>query len=338
MKGYTAIRETVGLYHDAGLVGLRFEGADAERWLEAVCPAELNLQRGQIKHTVLLRDDGRILADAYAARLGARRFLYARGLDAAALLEWLEGHRPDGCGAQVHDEGPDHATLSIHGPFAWELASEVVGPDILGVPYLGVGELGGVRCLRIGETGEYGYTFVVPRSMQPDFEARLAAHGPTFDLAPVDRAALAQCALENGFLDVLRPGVAAHTPLELQQQWRLSRHKPWPGADALKARREAGLAVRSTTLLLDGEVKAGAAVQLDGRPVGEVLYGGRSPLRERWVALALIARPLAHPGIDFAVDGRPARSVSPPVIDNRSIYVDPYRHSYPKGDVPEMPG
>lgn len=326
MKGYAGIREAVGLHRDDTLIALRFDGADAEAWLDAVCPAELNLQRGQIKHTVLLRDDGRIFADAYPARLGAARFLFARGPDAAALMRWLEGHRPAGNTAAVRDETPEHALIAVHGPYAWELAIELVGPDILGVPYLGLGELGGVRCLRIGETGEYGYTFVVPRAQAADFDARLAEYGPAFDLAEVDRAALAQCALENGFLDVLRPGVTDCTPLELQQQWRLSRHKDWPGAKALVEQR--GRGARSTTLVLDKPCADGAAVKRAGRPVGRVLYGGHSPTREAHVALALIERRLAHPGIDFTVDGQPARSVSPPVIDNRSIYVDPYRHSY----------
>ncbi len=328
MQGYHAIRHAVGLQRQTDRVALRFEGPDAEAWLDAVCPAELNLQRGQIKHSVLLHDDGRIFADAYVARLGRTRYLFARGPDRETLCAWLDARRPADCDATAHDEAA--AAIALHGPFAWELASEVVGPDILGVPYLGIGELGGVRCLRIGETGEYGYTFLVPRATLADFEGRLAEHGPAFDLEAVDDAALAQCALENGFLDVRRAGVTGCTPLELQQQWRLSRRKPWPGADALKARRAAGLAERSVTLLADGPpIADGAEVLLDGKSVGRVLYSGASPALARQVALALVERPLAHPTVDFTLaDGRPARSVSPPVIDNRSIYVDPYRHSY----------
>ena len=64
-----------------------------------------------------------------------------------------------------------------------------------------------------------------------------------------------------------------------------------------------------------------------------MLAAGFSSTRGDWVGWAVLDAPLAWPGIrKFHVDagGSPVaiETCSPPVIDNRSLFVDQRKHSY----------
>ena len=79
-----------------------------------------------------------------------------------------------------------------------------------------------------------------------------------------------------------------------------------------------------------------------GREVGRIVNAGFSRVRGDWVALALLETAVAYPGLEFArvssADGDAVlRSVSPPVLDNRSLFVSPQLHSYRTRDEIEAP-
>src|SRR5262249_33473937 len=127
-----------------------------------------------------------------------------------------------------------------------------------------------------------------------------------------------------------REGRAGLTPIELQLQWRVAYDKEAVGLDALRAHRAAGAMARTTTLLAEAEVHVGDEVRLDGERVGHVLNAGWSAARGDCVVLALLDRRCAHPGLDGFVAGEDiaARSISPPVLANRSLFVSPQLHAY----------
>ena len=72
-------------------------------------------------------------------------------------------------------------------------------------------------------------------------------------------------------------------------------------------------------------------------PVGQVTAAAFSPGIGGVAGMALLDVSLAHPGIDaFFVPGpnveRPIRTVSSPLLFNRSLLVDPHRHTYATRD------
>jgi glycine cleavage system aminomethyltransferase T len=77
----------------------------------------------------------------------------------------------------------------------------------------------------------------------------------------------------------------------------------------------------------------GDAVLFEGATIGSLLNTGFSPTRGDWVGLALLDRPFAHAGVhryELHHGGArsPIRTVAPPVVNNRSLYVSPQRHSF----------
>jgi aminomethyltransferase len=101
------------------------------------------------------------------------------------------------------------------------------------------------------------------------------------------------------------------TPLEAGLAWVVKLDKgEFVGREALVRQREQGLAKKLVgfTLVDAGIPRHGYAVQQDGRKVGEVTSGTKSPSLGTSIGLAYVPTALAAEGSTFAVEirGRPA--------------------------------
>ena len=339
-----ALRTGVVWSTEPDVVCLRLTGDDAFDVLDRVCPTDLLVRDGQVRPSLLLDAEGRVIADAYVGSDDDGYLLFAEGLSPEALAAHLHANTASGAKVQVQEVTAEHDYVSVHGPYSWELIGELLGPDLIGLPYLYFYRADEILCLRAGKTGEYGYDLFVPKPRTAEFTARIEEVGRAFDVRRVGLDALSQCGLENGFFDVRREGARGLDPIELGLQWRVSFRKDHVGSEALAKARAAGWNRRVTTVIAAAEVAPGDAVTLDEARIGEVLSTGESPLAKAHVALALLDRPFGVAGIDrFAVKraagGDPVsiRTVSPPVLNNRSLYVNSQRHAYATRDRDKMP-
>lgn len=328
MTPLEVLRTSVVLAEDDGVHVVEVRGADARRFLDHATPGPLALQDAQLRLTFLLDDDGRVLADVTVARDDDAYLLLVEGLSSHQLLAELEARRE---GFSVELQVREGSPLSLHGPFAWELVAEVAGPDVLSMPYLSL--LRGENLVfRAGRTGEYGYQIVAPPSRRAALLDDLLRRGERYGLARIDRPTLDLAALENGFFTV-RESTRGLDPVELQQQWRIDYQKPSFAIEALRRRRDT-VSRRVTTFLAEegASVSANQGVWFADRPIGRVLVAEVSPILGRAVGLALLDRAYAHAGIDrYAVRGPvavPIRTVSPPLLENRSLHVRAQRHSW----------
>ena len=115
----------------------------------------------------------------------------------------------------------------------------------------------------------------------------------------------------------------------------------FPGAAALRERRAAATR-RATLVVADGDLSVGDTVVWGEQRIGELLSASPSHTLGGHVAVALLDAAIAHPGSsDFAIvsgNGRlPIRTVSAPPVNNRSLFVDPQRHSYRTRDKDVFP-
>lgn len=328
--GYRAIRSSVALTEESDLRCLRFAGPGAFEVLDAVCPCDVFLQDGQMKHTLLLDERGIPFADVYACREGERTYLLGYGPPADEITDWITHHATGVGDYSITDLRQSHSSFALDGPYAWELCADVVGPDVLGLPYLSMFALDDILVFRAGRTGEYGYHLLVPTDQASVWREKLLATGSEFNAAWADAGAYSQCVLESLFFDFEKEGRFGLTPFELQLQWRLSHQKTaYPGADAVRALRNAGWSRRLTCFVMQDSVSAQEVITCDGEAVGSVLAAGYSPLRGDYVGKALLHRPYWHAGLDaFRVGNRTLKTISAPAIDNLSLKVNPYRHSY----------
>lgn len=335
-----ALRTSVALAAGNHVTCLRIEGEGAYEALDAVVACDLFLQDGQMRPSLLLDEEARPFADIHVARDDESFYLLAEGPSPAELVDYLKGHFPSGIDAAV--EPCDGALLSVHGPYAWELCTAVLGPDVGSLPYLAFYRADDGVFFRSGKTGEYGYDLLIPQGMLSTVRASLLAEGAAFDLGLASLSALDQCGLENGFFNIRREGRAGLTPLELGLQWRVSYRKDYVGSAALRARREAGAKARVVWAVASAAIAEGDEVFLDEQRIGVVLTSGFSVIRGDWVALLLLDLPYAYAGVDRYEASRagerlPLRTVSAPLLNNRSLYVSPQRHDYRGRDESKMP-
>ena len=327
---YHAIRNSVAFAEEPELRCLELTGTQAFDALDAVCPCDIFLQDGQMKHTLLLNDNGTPFADIYVCREGENAYLLGYGSSADEIANWITNHATGITDFSIIDLSKSHDSLALDGPYAWELCAEVFGSDVLGLPYLGMRILDKLLVFRAGRTGEYGYHLLLPIDQKDVYLEKLLDIGRTFEMACADTDVRDQCVLENFFFDINREGQYNLTPLELQLQWRLSSQKTaYPGGEAIRARRESGWTRRLTCFTTPAPVDADAEITCDAEIVGHVLVVGYSPGRGDYVGKALLCQPYWHAGLDaFQVGGIPLETISAPAVDNLSLKVSPYRHSF----------
>jgi aminomethyltransferase len=318
-----AIRTSTALARSTTTRAVRLRGEDAREAALWVLPSRLHLRDAQARQSLLLDESGRPIADVVACADDEDYLLLVDG--PGDPVEHLRANlRGD---VVLEDLSVDHDLVELHGPWAWELVAEVLGPDFLALPYLNFFRIDEGFCVRAGRTGEFGYQLIVAKSASAGLVARFLERGAEFDLAEVGAEALSLCGFENWFFDAWHVPEGA-TPIELQLQWRLAPDRDFLGRAAIEARRAEASRLQ-LCVVSDREMTAGAPVVLGARTVGEITRAAYSHARGEHIASALVERELAHGGIDrFTADGVPIRSLAPPLVDNRSLYVDPRRHAY----------
>lgn len=334
-----ALRSSVALTPLAHVAALRLLSEDAFSLLELLSTRPLFLRESQMCHTLFLNEDASIFADAYIASGEDGYYILAEGPGEEKLLAYIKRviqERMPSSNITLEALSSTHELWGINGPFAWELTSSVLGPPVLGMPYLTLLHTGETICFRGGKTGEYGYDLLIPKGEAASLKARLEEAGKALDLIEISLEALDRGALENWHFCIrtLRRSRWADplTPLELQLQWRVGYDRDFVGASALRARREEGAKVRATCFCAADEVAPGQSVWLGQEEIGEVLSAGWSFARGEWVGAVLLKNQLAHPGVSAEVETPKGRvqltTKTAPLLNNLSLHLDPHRHSY----------
>lgn len=302
---------------------VRARGETARETALFVLSSRLHLRDAQARQSLFLDASGKPIADVVVCADDEDfLFLVDGAIDAAT---HLHAHaRP---GTTIEDVRETHEIIDVHGAWAWELVSEVLGADLVALPYLNFFRIDEGLCVRAGRTGEFGYHLVVRREEADGLRERIRAAGVALDLGEVGAEAIAHCGFENWFFDADHVPDGA-TPVELQLEWRLASDRDFLGRAAVDAHRP--LATEHLVCIVaERELVKGDAITLAGERVGRVTRAAFSHARGGWIASALVDRALAHGGIDRFVAGDvPVRTVAPPLVDNRSLYVDPRRHAY----------
>jgi glycine cleavage system aminomethyltransferase T len=326
-----AIRLATALSGGEGRSVIRLSGSGAHAAADTLCPRELFLRDGQMLHTLLLDGSGRPVADTYLCADGEDYLLSCEGPGPGELADLVRERIPGGIATQITEVTADHDLLSLHGPYAWELLSEAISPEVIGLPYLSFYHGDGFTCFRTGKTGEFSFDLLIPKDRSAAMRERLRDLGAAFGLRAAGAEALDLCALENFSFNIRLDSDPEATPLELQLQWRVSSRKDYVGAEALRRRRKEWTK-RAVLVGSRGRLAGGDRVFSGSVGAGHILHAAYSFDRREWLGLALIDLGLAHPGVALecrtAEGAIPARVRSGPAINNRSLYVDPQRHAY----------
>jgi aminomethyltransferase len=268
---------------------------------------------GQAQYGCLCRDTGGIVDDVVVYRRAADDLLVCvnagnRDKD----FQWLAAHAG---GAEVTNESDAWAQLALQGPLAAQLLQRLTKVNLSAMRSyrFAPGEVAGVAGLvaRTGYTGEDGFEIFCPAEEGPRLWAALMEAGQPERIAPCGLGARDSLRLEMAYRLYGSDMDDSTTPLEAGLAWVVKLDKgEFVGREALVAQKAAGVSRKLVgfTLTDPGIARHGYPVLQDGRKIGEVTSGTKSPSLGTSIGLAYVPTALAAEGSTFAVEirGRPA--------------------------------
>jgi glycine cleavage system aminomethyltransferase T len=304
-------------------------GPDAFRFLQRMTPRNLtNFEVGQCKYIALTTEDGGILNDPVALRLGENHFWLSIA-DQGVLL-WAKGINA-GLQMQVDIQEPDVSPLAVQGPKSFDVVADLFGDWIRKLRYFWFQEtaLDGIPLVlaRSGWSKQGGYELYLRDGSYGDqlWEMVMEA-GRSNNIKPSTPSWIER--IESGLLNYWEDMDENTNPFEvgLGKYVDLDQEVDFIGKAALKKIKADGIKRKLVGLEIHSEPFSQQTepwtIEYNGQPVGAITSAVYSPDLDKNIALAMVKTECADVGTQLTVDmgQEEARaSIIPlPFIDNRA--------------------
>jgi len=307
---HEAVRTRAGLFDVSHMGEVVFRGPKALEALSRVFTNDLaKTVDGQAQYGCLCRESGGIVDDVVVYRRAADDLLVCvNAANRAKDYEWLAAHAG---GADVKNESDDWAQIAFQGPLAAQVLQRLTKVNLSAIKTyrFSAGEVAGVPCIvaRTGYTGEDGFELFCPPDRAAALWDALMDAGRPEQVEPAGLGARDSLRLEMAYRLYGSDMDDSTTPLEAGLAWVVKLDKgDFVGRAALVKQKEAGLTRKLVGFVLTdpGIARHGYPVLQDGRRIGEVTSGTKSPSLGTSIGLAYVPTALAAEGSTFAVEIR----------------------------------
>lgn len=317
------VRNNVGVF-DLGHMGqLDVTGPDAEAFLQYVTTNDVSkLEPGKAQYAMLLYPNGGVVDDIIVYRRPdeAGFFIVLNAANTQKDIDWVneqKANRPE------FDVTLDHSSdrtgmIAIQGPNAETVMQKITDKDLSPLENFAslYANVAGTPCMlgRTGYTGEDGFEVYSPLDNILEIWDALFDAGADLGIQPIGLGARDTLRLESKMAlygQELSPEI---TPLEARLGWAVKFDKgEFIGREALLKQKDEGLKRRLVGFKLverGGTPRTHYEVQVDGKLIGEVTSGSRSPTLGENIGLALVETGYAGVGkpLDIIVRGKPVRA------------------------------
>lgn len=265
---------------------IEFVGPDAARFLDRLMTRNISAMKvGRCGYGLICYQDGGILMDGVLIRLAEERFRYV--LADGEIFSWLRAHQP---GFDVEIVDTADWVLQVQGPNALRILDAVCdGGAPTPLPYFAAANvvMGGQRFLisRTGWTGELGFEIYVPETTDhAALWSHLMTKGAPHDLRFASMAPMDIRRIEAGILDNGVDMDPTMTPFAAG----IGRFVDFAKGDFIgrAALEKADRRPRLLGLRASDSLAPGMELRIDGKPVGRLSAGYRSPYLECGVGYA----------------------------------------------------
>jgi aminomethyltransferase len=294
VEEHLAVRQGAGLFDVSHMGEFLIQGPEALAFLQwATANDAGKLKVGRAQYSMLPSEKGGVVDDIYLYRLGEAVYLMV--VNAANIAKDLDhlSALAQGFRVELKDLSQATALLALQGPKAAQVLQGLTGVDLSSRKKNDVFEaqVAGrpARLARTGYTGEDGFElFLAPEDAEAVFEALLAAGARPCGLGARDTLRL-----EAGFPLYGHELTEATNPLCTPWAWVVKKEKDFLGKEAMLS----GVCQEKLVglVLETGIPREGYRVLSGERPVGRVTSGGYSPLLEKGIALAYVAKEAEGP-------------------------------------------
>jgi len=314
VEEHNVVRSTVGLFDIAHMGRLLFTGADDCRFLDHLLTNDIaRLKTGQVRYSLVTREDGGVLDDVLVYRLADSYMLVVNASNRVKVLDWLMAHC-EPFDVQIQDQTSTHAMVAVQGPKSAETV-EAIGIISAGsMKYYSSMEadLAGTTALvsRTGYTGEDGFEVIVPVEAGQQLWDQLLQAGKPLGLQACGLGCRDTLRLEAAMplyghelsesIDPITAGLKFAVKLEAAD---------FIGKEALAAIAESGPKQIRAGLELEGRriAREGARIMNEDAGVGEVTSGTFSPTLQKSIAMGYVDRDCFTLGRELEIDIRGKR-------------------------------
>jgi aminomethyltransferase len=290
-----AVRSRAGLFDVSHMGEITVRGAGAEAMCQRLTANDVDrMQVSQAQYNLLLNDRGGVIDDVILyKRQPDDFFICVNASNTEKDFQWLRQH---GTGKiQVENVSADYAQLALQGPLAEKILQPLTAMALAEIKsfYFAESEVAGTRCLiaRTGYTGEAGFElYCSPADAEKLWQRLLDAGSPT-DLMPAGLGARDTLRLEKAYPLYGHELDDSTTPLEAGLQWLVKFSKgSFIGCEVLLRQKQAGVKRKLVGLELiePGIARSEYRLLKDGRCIGRVTSGTRSPTLGRSIALGYV--------------------------------------------------
>jgi len=320
---HSAVRRHVGMFDVSHMGEVEVEGPGALAFLQRVLSNDVAaIAVGGAQYSCLCQEDGGVLDDLFAYRLGGDRYLIVtNAANHETDLAWL-GQQSRAFDVIVRDVADRYAMLAVQGPHARTVLGSALGielPPRFHVSHAQVGRRPALVC-GTGYTGEDGVELLIdPEVAAPIWAELLDAGVVPCGLGARDTLRLEVCYPLHG--NELSP---ERNPIEAGLGWCCKEATGFIGAEAVARARADGTAETLVAFTLEdrGIPREGNPVLHSDEPVGVVTSGTFAPSLELGAGMAYVKSELAEVGTELEIDvrgkRRPARIASKPLYAKRS--------------------
>ncbi len=321
---HSAVRTHAGMFDVSHMGEVEVEGPGALAYLQRVLSNDVAaIALGGAQYSCLCHEEGGVLDDLFAYRLGGDRYLLVtNSANHAADLVWL-GRWSRGFDVSVRDVADRYAMLAVQGPHARTILGTALTVDLPPRMRVAAVRIGGRPALACGTgyTGEDGVELLIDPEIAPAIWAELLDAGVVpCGLGARDTLRLEACFHLHG--NDLTPD---RNPIEAGLGWCCAEATGFVGAEAVARVRAEGTAERLAPFKIEG-----AGIPRQGNPVlageeeeeaGVVTSGSFSPSLEIGIGMAYVRSDLAEPGTALEIDVRGKRRAAR--VASKPLYASP---------------
>ena len=319
---HLAVRSSCGIFDVSHMGQIGVEGPQAEALLQRLLSNDVAaIDVGGAQYSCLCAEDGGILDDVFAYRLGPDRYLIVtNAANHGADLEHFLGTAP-GFDADVTDLADSYAMVAVQGPEARAIAGGLATGDLPARMRTAELEVAGAPALVCGTgyTGEAGVEILLAPERAPElWRALLAAGALPAGLGARDTLRLEVCFHLHG--NDMGPD---RNPIEAGLGWCCKEVTGFIGAEAVAAARAAGPAEKLVAFTIGdrGIPRAGNPILAGDAPIGAVTSGTFSPSLETGIGMGYVRADHAEPATAITIDVRGKQRAAE--IKSKPLYVKP---------------
>ncbi|WP_417205242.1 GcvT family protein [Antarctobacter sp.] len=320
-----AVREAAGINEVHNFGKYRVTGPNARAWLDRIMAGRIP-KVGRLSLTPMLSPAGRIIGDFTVSCLGQDTYQLTASYGAQAYhMRWFLQHQEDG--VSIENISDKLNGFQIAGPRARDILQACTRHDLSDMRFMDVRRMvvGMTDCTvqRVSYTGDLGFEIYCDPMAQRQLWATLWAAGKPQGMKPFGMRAMMSLRLDKSFgswgREFCPDYTCAETGLDRFIQWSKGDFIGRAAAEAERAAPPKRISVAFEVEARDADVNAYEPVWIDGEVMGFCTSGGYSHFGQKSVAIALIPREKAKPGLKVEIEilGQmcPARQIDDPLFD-----------------------